>query len=109
MATPVYTSTTLADASGGALNSVAIPLNRYGSHSVALQVTVTGTANFTVQQTLDNVFDADVTPTWVDHPDANLADATATAQGNYEFAPAAVRLQLNSGTGSAKLTILQEG
>ena len=32
-----------------------------------------------------------------------------TVQGNYAYIPAAVRLQLTSGSGSAKLTIVQSG
>lgn len=102
-------SVTLSDASGGAKQSAALPLDIHGGSEVALQVDVTGTANFTVQQTLDNVFDSTVTPVWIAHPDSNLAAATADVQGNYAYAPAAIRLVLNSGSGSAKLTVIQLG
>lgn len=101
---------TLSDASGGAKNSDPIPIDIHGRPEISLQVDVTGTANWTVQQTLDNPF---TTPAasivWFDHPDANMVSQTVDRQGNYAYVPAAVRLQLASGTGSAKLTIVQAG
>lgn len=93
----------------GAGTSAVAPLDIHGRPEISLQVEVTGTVNFTVQQTLNNVFDSTITPTWVNHPDSNLAAATATAQGNYAFVPAAVRLVVNSGSGTARLTIIQSG
>jgi hypothetical protein len=100
----------LSDASGGAKNSDPIPLDIHGRPDVSLQVAVTGTANWTLQQTLDDPFN---TPSgsivWVNHPDVNMVAQTVTRQGNYAYIPAAVRLQLNSGAGSAKLTLVQSG
>lgn len=101
---------TLSDASGGAKNSDPIPLDIHGRPDVSLQVAVTGTANWTLQQTLDNPFDtASGSIVWVNHPDTNMVAQTVTRQGNYAYIPAAVRLQLSSGIGSAKLTIVQSG
>lgn len=101
---------TLSDASGGAKNSDPIPIDIHGRPEISLQVDVTGTANWTVQQTLDNPF---TTPAgsivWFNHPDANMVSQTVDRQGNYAYVPAAIRLQLASGTGSAKLTIVQAG
>jgi hypothetical protein len=101
---------TLSDASGGAKNSDPIPLDIHGRPDISLQVQVTGTANWTIQQTLDNPF---TTPagslTWVNHPDANMVGQSVTRQGNYAYVPFAVRLQLTSGNGSARLTIIQSG
>ncbi len=99
---------TLSDASGGAKNSDPIPLDIHGRPDVSLQVAVTGTANWTLQQTLDNPFTTG-SITWVNHPDANMVAQTVTRQGNYAYVPAAVRLQLTSGSGSATLTIVQSG
>lgn len=93
----------------GAGTSTVAPLDIHGRPEISLQVVVTGTVNFTVQQTLDNVFDSTITPTWVNHPDTALTAATANAQGNYAFVPAAVRLVVNSGSGTARLTIIQSG
>jgi len=87
----------------------AAPLDIHGRPEVSLQVRATGTVNFTVQQTLDNVFDPNITPVWVNHPGTTLVNATATAQGNYAYIPAAVRLVVNSGGGTARLTIVQAG
>jgi len=100
---------TTSDASGGAKNSNPAVLDYYGRPEVALQVVVTGTATWTVQQTLDNVLDAAVTPTWFNHPDANMVAQTVNRQGNYAYIPTAVRLQQTSGSGSATLTIVQAG
>ena len=99
---------TLSDASGGAKNSDPIPLDIHGRPDVSLQVQVTGTANWTIQQTLDNPFTI-TSPVWFNHPDTNLVAQTVNRQGNYAYVPAAVRLQLTSGSGSARLTIIQSG
>jgi hypothetical protein len=99
----------LSDASGGAKTSNSLPFDIYNRPECSLQVVVTGTANYTVQQTLDDIFDSTVTPTWFDHPDATLVAATASKQGNYAYIPAAVRIVLNSGSGSIVLTAIQAG
>jgi hypothetical protein len=100
---------TLTDASGGAKNSTAIVLDYYGRPEVSLQVVVSGTVNWTIQQTLDNPLKAGVTPTWFNHPDTNLVAQTVNRQGNYAYIPTAVRLVLSSGSGSATLTVTQAG
>lgn len=102
-------SITLSDASGGAKQSNPIIMDYHGRPEVSLQVTVSGTANYTVQQTLDNPNAANVTPTWFDHPDANLVAQTVNRQGNYAYIPVAIRLVLNSGSGSATITVVQAG
>ncbi len=99
----------LVDASGGAKTSAALPFDIYNRPECSLQVVVTGTVSYTVQQTLDDVFDSTVTATWFDHPDTNLVAATANKQGNYAYIPAAVRIKLNSGSGSVTLTAIQAG
>jgi hypothetical protein len=90
-------------------------LDQFGFAPTALQLDVTGTVNVTVQQTLDNP-NGDFgfgTPlgaaniNWHDHGDSNMVAATASAQSNYAFTPVAVRLVLNSGTGSAALKLVQ--
>lgn len=93
----------------GAGSSNALPLDIHGRPEISLQVDVTGVANWTVQQTLDDPFNTAITPTWLDHPDTNMVAQTVDRQGNYGYVPAAVRLVVNSGAGSAKLTIIQSG
>jgi hypothetical protein len=99
----------VSDASGGAKNSDPIVLDYYGQAGIALQAVVTGTANYTIQQTLDNPLTAGVTPTWFDHPDANLVSQTVNRQGNYAYTPIAVRVRQTSGSGSVRLTAIQTG
>lgn len=93
----------------GAGTTAVAPLDIHGRPEISLQVAVTGTVNYTVQQTLDNPFDSSITPAWFDHPDTNLVAQTVNRQGNYAFVPAAVRLVVNSGSGTARLTIIQSG
>ena len=80
----------------------------------SIQIDVTGVANFTVQQTLDDPNNPinPVPPAemqWVNHPDTNLVNGTATAQSNYGYIPAYARVLLNSGSGSVRATFTQSG
>ena len=100
---------TTSNAASVTKNSNAVVLDYYGRPEVALQVVVTGSATWTVQQTLDNVLDPTVTPSWFSHPDTNMVAQTVSRQGNYAYIPAAVRLQQTAGAGSATLTIIQAG
>lgn len=80
----------------------------FGDPNVALQIDVTGTVNWTVQQSLQNPNDATTAPVvWFDHPDTNLVAQTVSRQGNYAFVPVACRITINSGTGSVRMTALQ--
>lgn len=70
-------------------------VNSFGAPSqMALQVSVSGTINFNVRSTLDDIQIAGV-KTWVNHPSLS---GTATAQDNYAFPPAAVQIAVNSST-----------
>jgi hypothetical protein len=92
----------------GTGSSNSILFDYHGGPEVALQVDVTGTVNWTVQQTLQNPNDASTAPvSWFDHPDANLVGQTAGRQGNYAFVPMAARITVNSGSGSVRFTALQ--
>lgn len=86
-----------------------IPLDTWKNpFNVSMAVVVTGTINYTVQYTLDNVQDSSVTPTAIDIDD--LASKTATDTGNLMFPVRAVRLKVNSVSGgSATLTVQQAG
>jgi hypothetical protein len=85
-----------------------LPLDIHGRPDVSLQVTVTGTVTWTVQQSLDNPFTINM-PTYLNHPDPNMVLQTVNRQGNYAYVPASVRLRVTSGTGRATLTIIQSG
>ena len=87
------------------------PMDNYISpFNVALGVLVSGTVNYTVQYTFDNVFASGYSPAsgnWVDHP--SLTAQTTTKDSNIAYPVTGVRLNVNSGTGSATLTIIQAG
>ncbi len=102
---------TVSDASGGAKSSVPIPLDLYISpFNTTLSVQVTGTANYTVQYTFDRVQEAGWVPAtanWINHP--NLTAQIATLDSNLAYPAMAVRIVLNSGTGSVRFTVIQAG
>lgn len=106
-------ATTVTFGTNGVASSQWVRFDDYASMAtIAIQCTVSGTVNYTVQQTLDdpNWLYSGITAygmTWVDHPSTSLAAATATAQGNYAYAPLFARVTLNSGTGSVVGTFNQ--
>lgn len=92
----------------GVASSRPIRFDEFAFPQISLQATVTGTANFTVQQTVQDMAAVGYTSiSWVDHPDADFVAATATAQANYAYLPSWARITLNSGTGSVNLTAIQ--
>jgi hypothetical protein len=81
---------------------------------VSIQCTVSGTVNYTIQQTLDDPNSATnpVTPsavTWVATSDTAGVGATGSIQSNYGYVPIFARVLLNSGAGSVTTTFLQAG
>lgn len=114
------TSITISAAAVGAITvgnsqsgaSAPIALDPWAFPQVAIQCSVSGTVNYTVQQTLDNPNDpvnpiARANLQWVNHPDSNLVGASATVQGNYGYAPLFMRVIVNSGSGTVRLTVIQ--
>ena len=92
----------------GTGSSAVIPLDPYQNpFNVGIGVVVSGTVNYTIQHTFDNVQGSSVTPTWFSH--ASLVNLTANADGNYAFPVTAVKILVNSGAGSATATIVQAG
>ena len=114
------TSVTVDDATADAVtvgsaqsgSSPWVALDPWAFPQVAIQCGVSGTVNYTVQQTLDNPNDpvnpiARASMQWVDHPDTNLVGATTTLQGNYGYAPLFMRVVINSGSGTVRLSVIQ--
>lgn len=115
------TVTSLIPAGGGwtaavtvGTNSVAssrpVFLDTYGWPNTILQADVSGTVNYTVQQSTDDpnvVGLANVD--WYAHPDTAFVAATSGAQSNYLFTPTVSRVTLNSGTGTVSFTLIQSG
>lgn len=92
----------------GVASSRPLILDSFANAPTAIQTDVTGTVNYTVQQSLDNPAKVGyASMTWVDHPDTNVVSATADKQANYAYVPVATRITLNSGTGSVKYTVIQ--
>jgi hypothetical protein len=105
---------TVSIGTNGVAGSSWVRLDDWAPLNVALQVNVTGTVNYTIQQTLDDpnsptnaVSPASVV--WINSSDTNVVSATANQQSSYSFVPVFVRAVLNSGTGSISATIRQSG
>lgn len=86
----------------------------WASGGVAVQLTVAGTVNYTLQQTMDdpNSPTDDVDPAdvaWLSCSDTDVVSATTTQQTNYNFPPTYARVLLNSGSGSVIATFTQIG
>lgn len=113
-------SVTISAAATGAMkvgtNGVAscdpINLNDFGLGPVFLQVDVSGTVNYTVRTTGDDILALGSSPNsanWVS--DTNLASKTSTLQDTLTAKPAWIQIVLNSQTnpGYVVLTVIQAG
>jgi hypothetical protein len=97
----------LAKTGAGASANMAVTDTYQTPFNVGMGVVVSGTVNYTIQHTFDDIFNGSVTPTWFNHP--TLASQAASADGNYAFPVRAIRLFVNSGSGTATATIIQAG
>lgn len=102
---------TTTDATAGATSSGIVALDTWTSPvSVSIGVVVTGTVNFTVQYTYDNIQDPGWTvATGVWWNLTALASKTATTDAVLSQPASAVRVVQNSGNGSTSTTVLQAG
>ena len=87
-----------------------IPIKRsYSDRSerqVGLTFIVTGTIDYTVQQTNDDVQSlTDRTFNWLDSDDTNVVSATSSNNSNYIAIPQAMRVKINSYSTGAELLI----
>jgi hypothetical protein len=116
------TAITISSAAAGAItvgtNTIAssmwVRLDEYSLPQTSIQVTVSGTVNYTVQQTLQdpNSPTNPVLPylvNWVNSADPAVVSSSATAQSNYTYVPAWAKVTLNSGTGSISAVFAQSG
>lgn len=81
-----------------------VPLSWRG-RDVGFNVTVTGTIDYTVQQTFDDITSGTYPTNWDSHDDSSLVNATATFNGNYVQIPRAMRVIVNSYSSGAELQI----
>lgn len=118
------TSASISSAASGAItigtNQVAssrwVRLDEWANPTATIQVTPSGTVNYTVQQTMQDV-NSPTNPVlpylvnWVDAPDPNLVGATTTLVSSFTNSPLWARVTLNSetGTGSLSAVIAQSG
>lgn len=91
-------------------SSVPVVLDQYvDPFSASVEVDVTGTLNYDVQYTYGDVFDAAALAGLVWWSITPLAGQTADKDGTLTAPVRAVRLKINSGTGSGKFTVMQAG
>jgi hypothetical protein len=116
--TSITISATAANALTVGTNGVAaspwVNLDPWSNSYIAIQCTVSGTVNYTVQQTLDDPNSptspvAVASMTWVSSSDPAVVAATTTQQTNYAFTPIWSRVLLNSGTGTVTAKYVQSG
>jgi len=87
-----------------------IPLNFNNvAVGIGLVAEVTGTVNYTLYHTYDDVFNSSITPVWLPHSVANMVGATSTQESNFVIPVSACQLILNSGSGSINFVLLQQG
>jgi hypothetical protein len=90
-----------------------VRFDEYSTFPTAIQVTVTGTVSYTVQQTLqdsNNPFGTPIQPyqlTWINSADPAIVAAVASAQSSYTYAPIFAKVVLNSGSGSVSAVFSQ--
>ena len=73
--------------------------------NVGFGVVVTGTVNYTVQHSFDDP--SGTINNWFSHP--TIASKTDNQDGNYAFPVTAIKLLMNSGSGTATLNLVQAG
>lgn len=91
--------------------SLPIPLDIYLPFGSTVSVDVTGTINYTIQATNDNPFGNPSTPlNWVAYPgNQSLSGQTTDLTSVATAAVRAIRILVNSGAGSAAVTLTQQG
>lgn len=90
----------------GVANSPAIPMDhRAQFFNVGIEVTVSATATYNVQFTMDDIYSG-VTPTWFNVP-SPFTGATANQIGNITIPCSAMRLNVTASTGTVTMTLLQ--
>jgi len=98
----------------GVADSPWLRLDDYAPSPTAITVVVDGTVNYDVEISQDDP-DSFIDPvpigemTWLDALDANLVNESTNKTGGLTYTPCWVRLTLNSGNGSARMTVVQSG
>jgi hypothetical protein len=89
----------------GVGTSPTIPLDwRSHNFQCSIQCDVTGTATYTIQHTLNDPFGSDPI-NWLDN--SGVKAKSESTDGNYILPVRAIRLNVTSGTGTVKMTVVQ--
>jgi hypothetical protein len=91
-----------------------VRLDEWAAAQVSITTSISGTVNYTVQQSNDDPNSATnpVTPsamTWLPSPDSLAVGASTAIATVFAAAPLWIRILLNSGTGSVTATVVQLG
>lgn len=106
--TSASTTSTVTVGTDGVAVSRPVFMDNFAFAPVGLQVDVTGTVNYTVQSTMDDILSVGIAnATWLDSTDSAVVGATATKSSTFIYIPQAIRAKLNSGTGSITMTVNQ--
>lgn len=102
----------VADATADPKGSPLVRFDNWAPGPVSVQVTITGTVNYTVQVSNDDPNDpvdpVDVADmTWSSAPDTALVSTAADGFGTLVSVPVFGRVLLNSGDGSVRATFVQ--
>ena len=108
------TTVTTTDATAGTTYSSLVRMDSWAAPQSVVQVTVTGTATYTVETSMDDPNSptnpvAVASMTWVDATDSAIVGKTAKATGILAATPTFVRLKQTAGNGSCSMTIVQFG
>lgn len=115
-----FTMTNIAN-SAGAPGAVTVGTNGVGSgkpiivdryndqSSITLGFDVTGTVNYTLQFTANNVYNTASTPVPLWFDDGTVASKSADFGHNAAYIPGAFRVKINSGEGTVATTVAQAG
>lgn len=103
---------TVSDASSTVKYSRLVRLDEWAPGQVGVQLNVSGSVNYTLQQSMDDPNSptnpvAEGSMTWINCADTNVVGATGSKQTNYQFAPLFCRVVLSSGSGSVTATFVQ--
>jgi hypothetical protein len=105
---------TVSIGTSGVAGSAWVRLDEWASNYTAIQTDVSGTVNYTIQQTLDDPNDptspvAIASVVWFSSTDTGVVNATASKQSSYQYTPKYARILLNSGSGSVAAIFSQFG
>lgn len=91
---------------GVGASRIVMPDHHGVDFGIGIGCTVSGTIDYTVQHTFDEIGDG-TGLVWFSH--SSIATKTDNQDGNYAFPIRGIRVKINSGTGSVKTTLIQAG